>query len=256
MGALRQSLGLFQGPKSYEPLAPEHPGEPGEIESASANITVVKLTQLECQINGKTLVAIDREVTVRPGEMVAIVGQSGAGKSSLLKVFAGLICPTQFRGTLSWQAFASHTSYISQQAFLFTGVVAENLLYGVEDKDVSLQEAYELSVALGLDSLIKNAAQLKTMRIDALKGSVSGGELQRLTIVRGLLRNKKILLFDEASSALDLRNEERLLQLLQKRCQSLGLMCFYVTHRLQPIHPFQQVWHIDRHRLASVEICP
>ncbi len=245
MGALKQSLSIFRTKlQSVESLNFAKNGFDHSLKE-------FRLDQLICEVDSKTLVEVTEPVKAVSGEMIAVVGHSGSGKSSLLKSLAGLIEPRVYKANISWQETARRSSYMSQQPFLFSGSLYDNLSYGL-DSEVDLDEMFDLCQRLDLTSLVKNRDELKSKMIDSIKANVSGGQLQRLTIVRGLLRKKNILLLDEAASGLDLKNEETLVKLLKETCLRDGVICIYVTHRLETLSYFDNVWQVKEHLLSKV----
>ena len=168
------------------------------------------------------------------GQFVAVVGTTGRGKSTLLKLILALIRPQQGQ---VWLTSAEgkrvevsaltrgNLVYVPQGNTLFSGTVRDNLRMGCpEATDEELHEVLHVAEA---DFVLQLPHGLDT-RLNELGNGLSEGQAQRIAIARALLRPGRILLFDEASSALDAETEQRLLQHLRRYCQGKTLL--FVTH--------------------------
>lgn len=181
----------------------------------------------------------DFTLDVAPGETVALVGASGAGKSTVLNLVIGFIRPTSGRllldGTdmngLDLRTYRRFLSVVPQESILFDGTVRENVAYGMDDADeetvrAALRDANALEfvdrLPQGLDTLVgERGARL------------SGGQRQRLAIARALIRDPKVLVLDEATSALDTRSEALVQEALARLLR--GRTTFVVAHRLSTV---------------------
>ncbi|GAA2431511.1 ABC transporter ATP-binding protein [Streptomyces macrosporus] len=181
----------------------------------------------------------DFTLSVAPGETVALVGASGAGKSTVLNLVIGFIRPTSGRilldGTdmndLDLRTYRHFVSVVPQESILFEGTVRENVAYGMEHADddavrQALRDANALEfverLPQGLETVVgDNGARL------------SGGQRQRLAIARALIRDPRVLILDEATSALDTRSEALVQQALGRLLH--GRTTFVVAHRLSTV---------------------
>ncbi|MGW3943995.1 ABC transporter ATP-binding protein [Streptomyces phaeochromogenes] len=183
----------------------------------------------------------DFGLSVTPGETIALVGASGAGKSTVLSLVIGFIRPTSGRvlldgadmNTLDLRTYRRFVSVVPQESILFDGTVRENVAYGMDDADAdeatvraALRDANALEfvdrLPRGLDTVVgEHGARL------------SGGQRQRLAIARALIRNPRVLILDEATSALDTRSEALVQQALARLMR--GRTTFVVAHRLSTI---------------------
>ena len=211
-----------------EPEYPEDPTRPGAIEFENVALRYPTRSG-EIALNGIDL-------SVAPGEMVALVGPSGAGKSSLLDLVQRFYDPTQGvvsvggvdARRLSSKALRGQVGFVPQNPVLFAGSILENVLYGAPDaNDDDVRDALKGANALEFVDALENG--LDTHLGEDGQG-LSGGELQRLAIARALLTAPRILLMDEPTSALDARSEEtigRTLAALKGQCTVL-----IVAHRI------------------------
>ena len=179
------------------------------------------------------------------GRSVAVVGPSGAGKSTLIKTLVGLIQPKEWLSQdTPWEAFGQNCSFVSQQPFLFNASLRENLRYGLE-REASDDEILALIDDLGLQHLIESHPKGLDTQVTSLQSNLSGGQLQRLVLVRALLRDQAFLVMDEATSAVDAQNEEMITKLVLSRVKSQRTGLVFVTHRLRWLALFDEIWFIE-----------
>ena len=194
-------------------------------------------------------------VSIASGERIALVGPSGAGKTSLLKLLLRFYDPQAGSIFLDGVALKSLDpqdlrrcmALVSQEPLLFTGTVAENLRLGnIAATDDELKQAAEQAQAwefierlpLGLNTSIGTGGL-----------QLSGGQRQRIAIARALLRDPRVLLLDEATSALDAENEQRVQFALDKLM--LGRTSLVIAHRLSTVVSADRILVIDQGRLIA-----
>ena len=182
---------------------------------------------------------------VQQGQVIGVVGPTGAGKSTLVKLLLRYYDPTAGEVLLEGKPLTSytlesmrrHVGYVSQDAFLFSGTVAENIQLGSpQASDAQVQEAARIAGAAEfIDALPQGYATLIGER--GLK--LSGGQRQRVSLARAVLRNPAILLLDEATSAVDTRTEE----LIQRNLHAFrkGRITVAVAHRLSTVRQSDEI---------------
>ncbi|MFJ9539644.1 ABC transporter ATP-binding protein [Streptomyces sp. NPDC101225] len=218
--------------------APELEDNEGKSEVTSLRGAVTFENVAHAYDGGRPAVR-DFTLAVTPGETIALVGASGAGKSTVLNLVIGFIRPTSGRllldgtdmSTLDLRTYRRFVSVVPQESILFDGTVRENVAYGMDDADeetvrAALRDANALEfverLPQGLDTLVgERGARL------------SGGQRQRLAIARALIRDPKVLILDEATSALDTRSEALVQQALARLLD--GRTTFVVAHRLSTV---------------------
>ncbi|MEV0904204.1 ABC transporter ATP-binding protein [Streptomyces hokutonensis] len=181
----------------------------------------------------------DFTLTVAPGETVALVGASGAGKSTVLNLVIGFIRPTTGRllldgtdmNTLDLRTYRRFVSVVPQESILFDGTIRDNVAYGMDDADEDSVRA-ALRDANALEFVEKLPQGLETL-VGERGARLSGGQRQRLAIARALIRDPKVLVLDEATSALDTRSEALVQQALARLLH--GRTTFVVAHRLSTV---------------------
>ncbi len=201
------------------------------------------------------LVLEDINVTIRPGETVAIVGPSGAGKSTLAALVPRLYDPTagavRIDGrdlrTLDLASVRAAIGVVTQETFLFHSTVLENLRYGRPSATVDEIEA--VARAAKIHDLIAGLPE----GYDTLCGDrgyrFSGGERQRLAIARALLKDPRILILDEATSSLDSQSELEVQRALEELMR--GRTCIVIAHRLSTVRDADRILVLDRGRIVE-----
>ena len=187
----------------------------------------------------------DFNLEVKPGEMVAIVGPTGAGKSTIINllmrfydVAAGSISVDGHDiRNLSRQDYRKQFGMVLQDAWLFEGTIKENLRFG--NLEATDEEIVEAAKAANVDHFIRTLPGGYNMEMNQESSNISLGQKQLLTIARALLADPKILILDEATSSVDTRLE----LLIQKAMKTLmqGRTSFVIAHRLSTIQEADKI---------------
>ena len=189
---------------------------------------------------GAQNLALDRaSFTIHPGTVVGIVGRSGSGKTTLTKLIQGLYPVVEgivrFDGIDAREIELSHLrrqiGVVLQENFLFRGTVRENLT--VTKPDASFEEILEAAAAAGADEFIERMPLGYDTMLEENAANLSGGQKQRLSIARSLLAKPRILILDEAASALDPESEAIFIKNLSRI--AVGRTVVMISHRLSTL---------------------
>lgn len=181
-------------------------------------------------------------VTVRPGQTVALVGTSGCGKStcmSLVQRFYDVDSGHVFIDgkdvkSLNVQWLRRQIGLVSQEPLLFDLTIRENIAFGMNTRDVTQEEIETAAKAANIHRFVVSLPQGYNTLVGEKGTLISGGQKQRIAIARALIRDPKILLLDEATSALDSESEKVVQKALDEA--SIGRTTFIIAHRLSTIH--------------------
>ncbi|MCP3804404.1 ABC transporter ATP-binding protein/permease [Allokutzneria sp. A3M-2-11 16] len=197
----------------------------------------------------------DLSLSVRPGQTVAIVGPTGAGKSTLVNLLMRFYEISEGRITLDGVDIAeAHRSQVRgnigmvlQDTWLFGGTIAENIAYGVDD--VTRERIVEAARATHVDRFVRTLPDGYETVIDEEGSNVSAGEKQLITIARAFLADPAMLVLDEATSSVDTRTEV----LLQQAMSSLrqDRTSFVIAHRLSTIRDADVILVMDSGRIVE-----
>lgn len=193
--------------------------------------------------------------TAKPGETTAFIGATGSGKSTLVNLVPRFYDATQGSITidgvdvrqLSQHRLRELIGYVPQKGMLFTGTVASNLRYGKEDADgEELQKALETAQAADFVGELEKGVEAYISQGGA---NVSGGQRQRLSIARALIKKAPIYIFDDSFSALDFKTDAALRKALAKDTQ--GATVLLVAQRVSTILHAQQIIVLDEGRMVG-----
>ena len=247
---LTQLAGQLQSAKSSLDRIFQVLDEPDEVTDAKErlehNLTgQVSFKHVDFQyVENKPLIR-DFNLEVKPGEMVAIVGPTGAGKTTLINLLMRFYDVTSGSiavdghdiRNLSRQEYRKQFGMVLQDAWLYEGTVKENLRFG--NLNATDEEIVEAAKAANVDHFIRTLPGGYNMEMNQESSNISLGQKQLLTIARALLANPKILILDEATSSVDTRLE----LLIQKAMKNLmqGRTSFVIAHRLSTIQEADKI---------------
>ena len=187
---------------------------------------------------------------VKPGQMVALVGRSGSGKTTVAKLVLGLYPPTDGKiaidghdiASLSLPSLRRQVGVVDQDTFLFGGTIRENISLG--HPEATLEAIIAAARLAEADKFIKTLPMGYETQIGEGGGMLSGGQRQRLAIARALLGNPSLLIFDEATSHLDAESERLIQQNLNRFLKNRTTLV--IAHRLSTVRQADLILVLDR----------
>jgi ABC-type multidrug transport system fused ATPase/permease subunit len=186
---------------------------------------------------------------INKGEHVAIVGPSGSGKTTILNLMTGLIKPN--RGLIEVDGINIHENldswwtqigYVPQNIYLLDDTLLANIVFGEEDAKINFEKVTEVIRLCALDDLVKNLSKGIMTNIGERAIKLSGGQIQRIGIARCLYVESKILFFDEATNALDVKTESEIFKILDKLRGEKTVIS--ISHRLLKNYKYDKVLKI------------
>lgn len=189
--------------------------------------------------DGETPVFEHLNLAIEAGKTVAFVGESGAGKTTILNMVIGFLHATQGRVLIDGQdieridlgSYRSHIAVVPQVPILFSGTVRENITYGLDD--ISEEKLWEVIEAANLTDVVNGMPDGLDTLVMEHGNNLSGGQRQRVSIARAFVRDPKILILDEATSALDSVAEEKIRVATERLVKDRTTLI--VAHRLSTI---------------------
>ena len=204
---------------------------------------------------GRDPVLFNIQLRVPAGSTVAVVGSTGSGKSTLVRLLLRFYDPQEGEVTLDGRPLSSlvmadlrrSIGWVSQSTYLFSGTVAENLRMGRPDASFDeIRSAAEASEALGF---IEALPQGFDTQVGERGVKLSGGQRQRLALARAVLKDPPILVLDEATSAVDNETEAAIQRSLERL--SLGRTVFVIAHRLSTVRSADTIFVMEQGRVAE-----
>jgi len=200
-------------------------------------------------------VLADLSFEVHPGEMVAIVGPTGSGKSTIVNLLHRFYDPVEGRVTIDNQDLREvqmanlyrQIAFVPQETVLFGDTILENIRYGRED--ASEQEVIAASQAANAHDFIAGLPDGYATLVGEKGVNFSGGQRQRLAIARAILKNPRILILDEATSSLDSESERLVQQALQ--CLMAGRTTVVIAHRLTTIQEADRIVVLNKGSIVA-----
>lgn len=193
--------------------------------------------------------------TVDPGETVALVGPTGAGKSTIVKLLARFYDPT--KGSvrldgldlrdLSIDSFRNQIALVPQEGILFGGTVRENIRFG--RPDATDDEIEEVCREIGIDDFIRSLPEGYETEVRERGSRLAAGEKQLIALARALLARPSLILLDEATSSLDSATEFRVERAFRRALK--GKTCVVIAHRLSTVMDAQRIFVIDGGRIVE-----
>ncbi|MFY9845626.1 MAG: ABC transporter ATP-binding protein [Terriglobales bacterium] len=246
--SLQNFQNILNAPRDPKPAHPEPVDE----------LMTLQFEKVSFQHQSSSVLALDEiGFSAARGDTLAFVGPSGAGKSTLVKLLVGLYAPKS--GEILYNGIPSHRvdldllrekiGFVTQDTQLFSGSIRDNLLF--VNPNATDEECLEVLHQAAADSLLSRADR----GLDTLIGEggvkVSGGEKQRLSIARALLRHPQLLVFDEATSSLDSLTEEEISRTIREVASNQEAITILIAHRLSTVMHADRIYVLERGRVVE-----
>lgn len=208
-----------------------------QIEFSNASFKYLKSNEILKNIN----------VKLEKGNIYGFIGGSGCGKSTLVKLLLGLYMPASgtiyYNGkkieTISLTSLRKHIGFVAQDSLFYEGSIIENLVMG---KEIKRAKMLELSKLLDIyDDVMRLPDQWET-NLNSGTSNLSGGQKKRLDVLRALLRDCEVLIFDESTASIDMERRKRLFEILQREKHNKIIIC--ITHNIEECSQFDYIYGV------------
>lgn len=215
----------------------------------------IVISNLNFRYGTRQLVLQDINMKINPGEKIALVGESGSGKTTLVKLLMrfydwerGNICFGNYNiKDINLEALRDKIAYISQDIFMFSGTIRENLSLGNEN--VTMEEIIEACKLSKANEFIERLPLRYETMLEENGANLSGGQKQRLAIARALLKKPDILIMDEATSNLDSITEKAIEKTINDLPESITTII--IAHRLSTIMRCDRIYVMENGRIIE-----
>jgi len=226
---------LVQTEQMFALLDAPEPAETARIGTLKAATTSIKISNVKFDYGPDKPALNNISADIKTGERIAIVGRSGAGKTTLIDLVQGFYAPSDGRieiggvdvNSVPYSDLRKHLALISQEVFLFDGTIRDNIRDGNPlATDEQIEDAANRAAVTKFTKDLPNGLD---STIGAYGSGLSGGQKQRIGIARALVKHAKVYIFDEATSALDGENERAIMA--STLGQEKGSTTLFITHR-------------------------
>lgn len=251
---IRESNPAFK--RIVELLEENIEGNKGEKVDIKDDLPLIEFNNISFSYGDENKILNDISFSINKGSMTALVGSSGSGKSTILKLICGFFKPDSGKINISgreidecnMQSLRSQISYMSQESYLYPGTIAENILTG--NPKASMEEIISAAKAANAHEFIKAMPEGYSTYVGEKGGMLSGGQRQRIALARMILKDTPILLLDEPTASLDTKSEALIQEALQKLVKHKTVLV--VAHRLNTIKDADQIIVFEKGNIKEI----
>ena len=200
--------------------------------------------------NTNKLIINNLNLKVNKGETIGLIGESGKGKTTLINIFLGLTKPDSGKIILDNKEIDEFPFFwdksvgvVSQSVFLTDDTIMNNIAFGINENDINITKINEALNVAQLDKFVSNLAKGIHTVVGERGVKISGGQLQRLGIARALYHQPKLIIFDEATSQLDLETEKKIMDLIYSLKGDISLLI--VSHKMSAIEKCDKIINLN-----------
>ncbi len=236
--------------------------EPEDLTKGSSDFdedcdVLIKFDKVSFSYKDGTDVLKDIDIEVRKGEKIGIIGGTGSGKSTMMDLLTRLCDEDRVRGVISFMGkdikeyaltdLRRRFSKVSQEPFLFSGTIAENI--SISADDISEEQIMEAVRDASLDTMVDSFKKGLDTYVGERGVTLSGGQKQRCAIAAGLVKRADVLILDDSFSALDAETDERIRKTLYEKYS--GMTMIIIAHRITTIAGCDRIYVLDNGRIAD-----
>ena len=195
-------------------------------------------------------------LSIKPNSFVGIIGKTGSGKTTLINLIAGLLEANKGQILVNKEnikknlsQWYSNTGYISQSIFLLDETIKNNIALGVKNDGINISKLENALKLSGISEFVKNLPNTVNTYVGNQGIRLSGGQIQRIGIARALYDNSKVIFFDEATSSLDGKTEEKLIEDICKLKDEKTLIM--ISHKLSSLRNCDKVYYLKDNEIKD-----
>lgn len=265
-------VGVFLGNMSQVNAACERLTEvlnsqPEISQPASATVKdiegLVEFRNVSFKYPGTTKQVLDNvSFTVQPGETVAILGGTGAGKSTIVNLIPRLYNVTEGSGgvfidgvdvrEMDLQSLRSQVAVVSQEVFLFSRTIKQNIALARDEGNVSMEEITRAARLASIHDFIESLPEQYETIVGERGVTLSGGQKQRVAIARAIISNPRILILDDATSSIDVDTEHEIQESFKELFSGKGSTTFIISQRLSTVRLADKIIVLDNNNIAQM----
>ena len=214
------------------------------------------MSNLEFYYDKSNKIFNSANIKLEKGNVYGICGASGIGKSTFINLLLGFLKPTKgkikyndiniFENLRTWR---DNIGFVPQEIFLFDGSILENILLHIGENKIDNQKLESALINSNLQSFIKNLPEGLNTNIGEFGDKISGGQKQRIGIARAILNNPKVLILDEFTSSLDVKNEKKILEEISHLKKDKIIII--ISHKISTLSHCDRIFKIENQTLVQ-----